>query len=259
MNPVLRENLEVFFGEGHVLKVYYYLLIILAPVQFISLYTSSLGEQMWRGSGNLFKVCSLTALLLIVYFALRVANQEYAPGRFKPLEHWLRDGSQAVGVVARGRVAFLLVHIVCLLLLSAPLLLWAAAISRTPLPGIAATLALIPFYAFCYGVWGLVASVIWERETEGREFIIRGFIFFVVVAALVVYLPLNPVVYLLAVLGRQALAPLTIAGVKWSADSLHFSFHLVLGSAGLALHRWALKQDLQVGHHLYAKHGDKRS
>ena len=248
MNPVLRENLEVLFGEGHVLTVYYYLLIILAPVQLISFYTSSLGEQMWRGAGDLFKVCSVTASLLIVYFALRVANQEYAPGRFKPLEHWLRDRRHAPGVVARGRVAFLVVHIVCLLLLSAPLLIWAAAVSRTPLLGIAATLALIPFYAFCYGVWGLVASVVWERETEGREFIIRGFIFFVVVAALVVYLPLNPVIYLLAALERYELAPLSIAGVKWSAHSVHFGFHLVLGGTGLAAHRWVLKQDLQLGH-----------
>lgn len=248
MNPVLRENLEVLFGEGHLLTVYYYLLVILAPVAFMSLYTSSLGEQMWRGSGNLLKVSSVTALLLIVYFASRVANQEYAPGRFKPLEHWLRDGRRAAGVVARGRVAFLVVHIVCLLLLSAPVLIWAAAISRTPLPGLAAALGLIAFYAFCYGVWGLVASVVWERETEGREFIIRGFIFVVVVVALVVYLPLNPVIYLLVVLERQELAPLTIAGVEWSAHSVHFGFHLVLGGAGLAAHRWALKQDLPLGH-----------
>lgn len=248
MNPVLRENLEVFFGEGHVLTVYFYLLIVLAPVEFGSLYTQSLGEQMWRGSGSLLKVCATTAVLLIVYFALRVANQEYAPGRFKPLEHWLRDGSRAVGVVARGRVAFLLVHIVCLLLLSAPLLIWAAAISRTPLSGLVATLALIPFYGLCYGVWGLVASVLWERETEHREFIIRCFILVVVVAALGVYLPLNPVVYLLAVLERQELAPLTIAGVSWSADSAHVAFHLALGGAGLGMTWWALKRSLQRGH-----------
>ena len=247
MNPVLRENLEVLFGEGHVLTVYYYLLIILAPVQLISFYTSSLGEQMWRGSGNLFKVCSLTALLLIVYFALRVANQEYAPERFKPLEQWLRERRQPAGVVARGRVASLVVHIGCLLLLSAPLLIWAAAVSRTPLPGLAAALALISFYAFCYGVWGLVASVVWKRQAEGREFIIRGFIFCVVVAALIVYLPLNPIIYLLAVLERLELAPLTIAGVEWSAHSVHIGFHLVLGGAGLAIHRWALKRDVRFG------------
>ena len=55
MNPVLRENLEVFFGEGHVLTVYFYLLIVLAPVEFVALYTQSLGEQMWRGSGLLLE------------------------------------------------------------------------------------------------------------------------------------------------------------------------------------------------------------
>ena len=247
MNPVLRENLKVFFDEGHALTVYFYLLIILAPVEFGALYSQSLGEQMWRGSGLLFKVCASTALLLIVYFALRVANQEYAQARFKPLEQWLRDGGHAAAVVARGRVASLLVHIGCLLLLSAPLLIWAAAISRTPLPALAATLALIPFYALCYGVWGLVASVVWERETDGREFIVRGFIFVVVVAALVVYLPLNPVVYLIAVAGQQDLAPFGIGGVEWSAESVHFAFHLVLGGAGLAAHRWALTQVPKLG------------
>jgi hypothetical protein len=249
MNPVLRENLEVLFGERHVLTVYYYLLVVLAPVEFGAFYTQSLGEQMWRGPGNLFKVCTSAALVLIVYFALRVANQEYAPGRFKPLGHWLTDGSQ-VGVVARGRAAFLLVHVFCLLLLSAPLLIWAAAISRTPLLGLAAALALIPFYALCYGVWGLVTSVLWEgkEESETREFAVRCFIVLVVVAALAVYLPLNPIVYLFAMPGRQELAPVSIAGVSWSADSIHFAFHLALGGAGLAAHRWALKRALQRGH-----------
>jgi hypothetical protein len=248
MNPVLRENLEVFFGEGHVLTVYFYLLIFLAPVEFGSLYTQSLGEQMWRGPGILLKVCASAALVLIVYFALRAANQEYAPERFKPLEHWLRTGSRAVGVVARGRFAFLAVHVAGLTLLSAPLVVWAAAISRTPLSGVAATLELIPFYGLCYGVWGLVASVLWERETQTREFFLRCFIVFVIIAALVVYLPLNPIVYLFALLGRQELAPLTIAGVSWSADSVHFAFHLVLGGAGLAAHRWMLKRILKLGH-----------
>jgi hypothetical protein len=248
MNPVLRENLQVFFDEGHALTVYFYLLIILAPVEFGALYSQSLGEQMWRGSGLLFKVCASTALVLIVYFAVRVANQEYAPARFTPLEHWLRDGDRALAVVTRGRLAFLLVHVGCLLLLSAPLLIWAAAISRTPFPAVAASFALILFYALCYGVWGLVASVVWERETDGREFIVRGFIFVVVVAALVIYLPLNPVVYLLAVAGQQDLAPFRVGGVEWSADSVHFAFHGVLGGTGLAAHRWALTQVPKLGH-----------
>jgi hypothetical protein len=248
MNPVLRENLDVFFGEGRVLTIYYYLLIVLAPVELIALYSQSLGEQMWRGSGNLFKVCASTAVLLIIYFASRVANQEYAAERFKRLEYWLRDRSQAAGAVASGQVAFLVVHIVCLLLLSAPLLIWAAAIARVPLPGAAATLALIPFYALCYAVWGLAASVLWESEPESRQIILRCFIGILLVITLFVYLPLNPVAYLLALLERHELAPLSIGGVSWSAHTVHFGFHVALGSAGLIVHRWALKKIPQLGH-----------
>jgi hypothetical protein len=79
-------------------------LFILALVEFLALYMATLGAQMWSGPGDLFKICSSTAVLLIVYFALRAANREYAPGRFKPLEHWLRDGGQSAGVVAEGPV-----------------------------------------------------------------------------------------------------------------------------------------------------------
>jgi hypothetical protein len=244
MNPVLRESLEVFFGEGHGIPVYFYLLMILAPVEFLSLYLPSLDAQMWSGSGNLFKVCSSTALLLIVYFALRVANQEYAPWRFQTIKHWLRDSGQPAAVVAKGQLAFLAVHIVCSLLLSAPLLVWAAAIARAPLAGLAATLTLLLFYAFCYSIWGLVTLVIWERRPESRQVVIRCFFFFVAVVTLLVYLPLNPVAYLLAVLGRQELAPLSMAGMKWSANSVHFGFHLLLGGVGLAAYCWALKRGL---------------
>ena len=247
MNPVLRENLEVLFDEGHALTAYAYLLILLGPVTFGALYTQSLGEQTWRGAATLLQVCASAAVALVVYFAFRVANQEYATGRFKPLGHWLRDGRRAVSVVARGREASLLVHSVCLLLLSAPFLVWAAAISHTPLSGLLQTLALIPLYAFCYGVWGLVTSVVWEGESEGlsREFIIRFFIGLVVVAALAVYLPLNPVAYLVALAGRSEpapFAPFNIAGVSWPAGTVHFTFHLVLGGTGMVAHRWALKK-----------------
>jgi hypothetical protein len=247
MNPVLRENYEVLFDQGHVLTVYFYVLVFLGPIEFGALYSQSLGEQMWRGSGLLLKVCATAALVLILYFALRLANQEYAPERFKRLEEWLHGGRLPVGVVARGRVASLLVHIGCLVLLSAPLLVWAAAISRTPASSLFAVLALIPFYALCYGVWGLVASVLWEGERESREFVVRLFTFIVIVVALALYLPLNPVVYLLAIVGREELAPLDIAGFTWPADGLHFAFHLILGGCGLLAHRWALKRILEHG------------
>ena len=245
MNPVLRESLDIFFDEGHGLPVYFYLLTILAPVQFLALYLPSLDAQMWSGSGNLFKVSSSTALLLIVYFALRVANQEYAPWRFQPLKRWLRDGSQSAGAVANGQIAFLVVHIVCSLLLSAPFLIWAAAIARSPLVSLAATLALLLFYALCYSIWGLVTLALWERRPESRQVVIRCFYFFLAVATLLVYLPLNPIAYLLAILGRHELAPLSIGAVKWSADTVHFGFHLFLGGAGLIAHRWALRRGLK--------------
>lgn len=248
MNPVLRENLEILFDEGHVLTIYFYLLVFLAPVAFGALYTMSLGEQMWRGSANLLKVCASAALVLIFYFAFRLANQEYEPRRFKPLGDWLRAGPRATGVVARGRLAALLVHVSCLVLLSAPILAWAAAISHTPLVLLAATLALIAFHALCYGVWGLVASVVWERERETREFMVRCLIVLIVVAALAAYLPLNPVVYLLALLAREELAPLRIAGLSASADAAHFAFHLALGGSGWIAYRWALKRALSREH-----------
>jgi len=248
MNPVLRENLDVLFDQGHVLSIYFYLLALLAPVAFVALYSQSLGDQMWRGSAMLLKVCMTAAVVLIVYFALRLANQEYAPERFKPLASWLHERRRGVGIVARGRLASLLVHIACLVLLTAPFLIWAGAISHTPLPRLVATLALIPVYAFCYGVWGLVTFVLYERERETREFAARLLVFLVVVAALAVYLPLNPVVYVLGVLGQEELEPLSIAGSRWSADTIHFSFHFVLGSCGLIAHRRVLKHVLERGH-----------
>ena len=245
MNPVLRESLEIFFAEGQGFAIYFYLLIILALVEFLSLYLPSLDAQMWSGSGNLFKVCSVAGLLLIVYFGLRVGNQEYAPWRFKPLRYWLRDSGQPPTVVAQGQLAFLGAHLLCSLLLSAPFLVWAAAIARTPLSGLAATLALLAFYGFCYSVWGLVTLALWERRPETRQVLIRCFFFFLVLATVLIYMPLNPAAYLLGVIGRQDLPPLAVAGMKWPANTIHFGFHLLLGTTGVAAHHWALRRGLE--------------
>ncbi len=242
MNPVLRDSLEVFFREGHGLPPYFYLLAFLAPIEFLALCTPFLGAQMWSGTGNLVRILTSVAVVLAVYFALRVANQEYAPRRFKPLAHWLTERRQPAGVVARGQVAFLAVHAVSSLLLIAPLLVWAAAISRVAPASLALVLALIPFYALCYGVWGLAALALWERKLDNRELIVRCFIGVVVLVSMAVYLPLNPVAYLLAVLAQQEPEPFTLARIKWPADSFHFAFHLAFGGAGLAVHRWALER-----------------
>src|SRR5262245_43085109 len=132
-NPIWRESISVFFIEGHGYQVYFYLLGILAPVEFLSLYVPSLDAQKWSGSASLFKVCAVTLLLLVIYFSMRVANQEFAPWRFKPIRHWLREQGHGALLIGQGQLAFLSAHVILSLLLCAPLLVWAGAISRTPL------------------------------------------------------------------------------------------------------------------------------
>ena len=240
MNPVLRDSLDVFFGEKQGLPAYFYLLVTLALIEFLALCAPFLGAHTWSGAGNLVKVVSSIAVLLTIYFALRVANREYAPSRFKPLAHWWNERRQPVGVVATGQLAFLATHVAGSLLLIAPLLAWAAAISRVTPAGLAAMLALIPFYAICYGVWGLAALALWEGRQDDRELILRCGIGVVALVAMAIYLPLNPVAYLLSLLAHEEPAPFTIGPLRWPADVFHFAFHLVLGGAGVAVHRWAL-------------------
>ena len=243
-NPLLRESIEIFFLEGHGFAVYFYLLIILAPVEFLSLYLPSLDTQMWSGSANLFKVSAVTTLLLTVYLALRVANQEFAAWRFKPIKRWMREDGLGASAVSQGQLAFLSLHIAVSILLCAPFLIWAGAIARTPFPRVGVTLLLLSFYALSYGIWGLVTLALWERRAETRQVFIRCFFFCLVVFSALFYLPVNPVAFLLAYLGRQELMPLSIAGWKVAASTVHVAFHLLIGMTGLAAYRWALKKDL---------------
>jgi hypothetical protein len=243
-NPVWRENVAVFFGEGHGFAVYFYILVILVPVEFLSLYVPSLDAQMWSGSASLFKVSAVTALMLLVYFALRVGNQEFAPWRFKTLKHWIRGQGHSAAWIGQGQLAFLSAHTALSLLLCAPLLVWAGAISRTPPDRIAVTLLLLLFYALSYGIWGLAALALWERRLESRQVFIRCFFVTLILASALFYLPLNPVAYLLAYLSRQELAPLALFGWQWPAALVHFTFHILLGAAGYAAHRWALNREV---------------
>ena len=242
-NPVWRESLEVYFGEGHGFAVYFYILIILAPVEFLSLYVPSLDTQQWSGSASLFKVSAVTALLLIVYFALRVANQEFAPWRFKPLKHWLRQQGESTRSVSRAQVVFLVTHIAISLLLCVPFLIWAGAIARTPFLVMTVTLLLLPFYALTYGVWGLASLALWERRIESRQVFIRSFFVCLVILSALFYLPLNPVAFVLALLSRQELPPLSLFGWIWSGTGVNLTFHLLLGLFGYAAYRWALKRE----------------
>lgn len=242
-NPVWRESLEVYFVEGHGFAVYFYMLVILAPVEFLALYVPSLDTQQWSGSASLFKVCAVTTLLLIVYFALRVANQEFAPWRFKPLKYWLREQAQPPGAVSRAQIYFLAAHSGVSLLLCAPLLIWAGAIARTPPANIALILLLLPFYALTYGVWGLASLALWERRIESRQVFIRSFFVCLVILSALFYLPLNPVAFVLALLSHQELPPLALFGREWSGTAIHLTFHFLLGAVGYAAHRWALRRD----------------
>jgi hypothetical protein len=242
-NPVWRESIEVYFGEGHGFAVYFYLLIILAPVEFLSLYVPSLDAQTWSGSASLFKVSSVTALLLVVYFALRVANQEFAPWRFRQLKHWRRDQGQSTTAISQGQFYFLVAHIGLSVFLCAPFLVWAGAIARTPLSSIAITLLLLPFYALTYGVWGLATLALWERRIESRQVFIRSFFVGLVILSALFYLPLNPVAFVLAILSRQELPPLVLFGGHWPGYYVHLIYHVLLGGAGYGLHRWALRRE----------------
>jgi hypothetical protein len=242
-NPVWRESINVYFAEGHGFAVYFYLLIILAPVEFLSLYVPSLDAQMWSGSASLFKVSAVTALLLLVYFAMRVANQEFAPWRFRALNHWVREQGQTVASISRAHCYFLLAHIGFSLFLCAPFLIWAGAIARTPLTSIAVTFLLLPFYQLSYGVWGLMALALWERRLENRQVFIRSFFVCLVILSALFYLPLNPVAFLLAYLSRQEVPPLVLFGSPWPAVYVHLIYHIALGGIGYALYHWALRRE----------------
>jgi hypothetical protein len=240
MNPVLREQLTVCFGEGHGLPAHLVPLGFLALVEFLLLTPTFLDAQMWRGAGSLLKLCAALAVVLTIYYTLRATNRVYAPSRFKPLRYWLRERGYPVGVVARGQAAFLFMQVASSVLLIAPLLVWAGAISHTPPASLAATLALIPFYAVCYGVWGLAALALLEGEIEGRELATRGFTVVVLLIAMIVYFPLNPVVYVLAVAGIAEPVRFSVAGADWPPGVANLSFHLAYGAAGFVAHRWAL-------------------
>ena len=243
-NPVLRESIDIFFTEGHGFAVYFYILMILAPVEFLSLYLPSLDAQMWSGSASLFKVTAVTTLLLTVYFALRVANQEFASWKFQTLKRWTRENGQPIPAVAQAQLMFLSLHVGLSVLLCAPLLIWAAAIARTPFWLVALTFGLLFLYAWGYAIWGLFALTLWERRAESRQVFIRAFFFTLTILSLLVYLPLNPVAFLLAVLSRQEFPPLTLAGYRWPASTVHLSAHLLFVGVALLAHRWALRREL---------------
>jgi hypothetical protein len=244
LGPVFGEGIEIQFVEGHTFAAYFYLLLLLAPVVFLALFLPSLDAQVWIGPAQLFKVSASAAVLLVAYFSVRVANQEFAPWRFAPLKRWLRDEKLSPAALARDQLAMLALEILVFVLLSAPLLVWAAAIARVPIGSLLAVLLLIFFYAFAYGVWGLAALALWERKFESRQVFVRAFFIGAMIVTAAFYPPLNPVAFLLSFLDEKEMAALMLWGRPWPALALHFEFHVLLLGLGLWLHRRALRREI---------------
>ena len=243
LNPVLREGVQIYLAEGEAFLPYLTYLIIFASVQFLTIFLPTLDPQGWMGSAYLFKFASVTALILIVYFTLRLANQEYVPWRFLPLKHWLHKEGVSLSQVASAQLSLLCLQALIFLLLSSPLLAWAGAVARAPAGVILSVYPLLFFYALAYGVWGLVALALWERRAESRQIFVRCFLAALIFLSSLLYLPLNPVAFLFSSLGERDLAPLFVWRWQGSAPAVHWLFHLFLLAAGLLTYRWALKRE----------------
>ena len=231
-NPVLREGVQVYLVEGEGFIVYFYLLVILAPIEFLTLFLPSLDPQAWMGPANLFKVASVAALLLVLYFSLRIANQEFVPWRFLTLRRWLQQEGVGMAQIAAAQIVLLALHVALLITLAGPFLLWAGAITRTPVPSMLIVFLLIFFYGLSYGVWGLAALALWEHRLETRQVFIRAFLFCLIVLSGLLYLPLNPVAFVLAYLERRP-----------PAAPVHLLFHSLLLASGLLVYRWGLRRE----------------
>lgn len=235
-NPVFREGIQLYLIEGHGFVAYFYLLIVLALLEFSILFFPSLDPQVWMGPANLFMLSSVAALLLIVYSVLRITNQEFVPWKFIALRRWLHQEGLSISEVAQGQIALLCLHVLLLLLLCSPLLIWAGAIARAPAGSVLITLFLLLFYSLSYGVWALAALTFWERKIESRQVFVRCLFISLVLLSGLFYLPLSPIVFLLYHLGRKEMAPLVLWGWNWSAPSIHFLFHFFLLGSGLFLY-----------------------
>jgi len=238
--PIFRESLQVHLVEGHGFAAYFYLMIFLTPVVFLTLFLPSLEAQVWIGPAQVFKVSVVAAMILIVYFSLKLANQEFAPWRYISLKRRLVDENLSPTEIAGDHLALLALQILILALLSAPLLVWAGAIARVSAAAIFSVFALIFFYALAVGVWGLAALALWERKLETRQVFVRAFFIATVFVSAAIYLPLNSIAFLLSFLEEKELARLILLGINWPASAVHFTFHALLLGAGLWIYRCAL-------------------
>jgi hypothetical protein len=129
--------------------------MILALIQFLTLVLPTGDPRFWMGPAYLFKLSSVAALLLLVYFSLRITNQEFLTSRFQPTKLWFSQRKMNLTRVAMGQISLLCLHLLVFLLLSFPLLAWAGAIEHAPVGAIISTLLLLFFYSLTYSMWGL--------------------------------------------------------------------------------------------------------
>ena len=98
-NPVLRESIDIFFVEGHGFAVYFYILVILAPVEFLSTLGNILSYARIMALGVASVMLAVVANRMVgaigsvtvgVMFALLFHLVNFAIGLFSPTIHALR-------------------------------------------------------------------------------------------------------------------------------------------------------------------------
>jgi hypothetical protein len=170
-------------------------------------------------------------------------NQEYVPWRFVALKRWLEQERLAQHSLLGAQLTLLALYGGLFILLSLPLLSWAAAIARAGLDLLGVALVIIFGYFMVYGVWGLVALNLWELRVETRHIAVRFLLGSLFLLTALLYLPLNSVAFLLAYLGGTDLgSPVSILGARPAPRTIHVLFHFLLLSCGIGLNRWLLRR-----------------
>ena len=159
----------------------------------------------------------------------------------QPVVAWLQQERLAQHSLLGAQLALLGLYGALFIVLSLPLMSWAAAIARAGPDLLGVALVIIFGYFMVYGVWGLVALNLWELRVETRHIAVRFLLggFFLLTALL--YLPLNSVAFLLAYLGGTDLGTtVSIFGSRPAPWTVHVLFHLLLLACGIGLNRWLL-------------------
>ncbi len=141
-----------------------------------------------------------------------------------------------------GQISLLCLHLLVFLLLSFPLLGWAGAIEHAPVGAILSTMLLLFFYSLTYSMWGLFALAMWDHKEDSRRVFIRCLLVCLLLVSGLLYLPLNPVAFLLHYLEGVELSPLKLWEWKWDVPTVHFAFHFSLLGFGILFYGVALKR-----------------